>query len=52
MAITTAICTSFKKELLEGTHNFGTSGDTFKVALYTAAPRLVQAQLLTAQPMK
>ena len=33
MAITTAICTSFKKELLEGTHNFTSSGDTFKVAL-------------------
>ena len=36
MAITTAICTSFKQELLEGVHNFGSSGDTFKVALYTS----------------
>ncbi len=35
MAITSAICTSFKVELLKGTHNFTvTSGDTFKIALY------------------
>ena len=30
------MCTSFKKELMTGTHNFTTStGDTFKLALYT-----------------
>ena len=30
------MCTSFKQELLVGTHNFTTStGDTFKLALYT-----------------
>lgn len=30
------MCTSFKKELLTGTHNFtNTSGNTFKIALYT-----------------
>ena len=40
MAITTAICTSFKKELLEGTHNFAGGGDTFKVALYTSSASL------------
>ena len=35
MAIAQAMCTSFKKELLEGTHNFANSGgDTFKLALY------------------
>jgi hypothetical protein len=35
MAITSAICTSFKVELLKGVHNFtATSGDTFKIALY------------------
>lgn len=28
------MCTSFKKELLEGVHNFTTGGDTFKLALY------------------
>ncbi len=35
MAITTAMCSSFKKELLEAVHNFKLSGgDTFKLALY------------------
>ena len=35
MAIAQAMCTSFKKELLEGVHNFKNSGgDTFKLALY------------------
>jgi hypothetical protein len=35
MAITQAMCTSFKKQLLEGTHNFKNSGgSTFKLALY------------------
>ena len=29
------MCTSFKGELLEGTHNFKTDGNTFKLALYT-----------------
>tara|TARA_R110002153_G_scaffold170759_1_gene323597 strand:- start:255 stop:686 length:432 start_codon:yes stop_codon:yes gene_type:complete len=37
MSITQAVCTSFKQELLVGTHNFtATSGDTFKIALYTS----------------
>ena len=35
MAITSAICTSFKVELLKGVHNLtATTGDTFKIALY------------------
>lgn len=34
MAIVQAVTTSFKKELLEGTHDFTT--DTFKIALYTS----------------
>ena len=36
MAITTnAICNSFKKQLLEGTHNFSNpGGNSFKLALY------------------
>ena len=35
MAITSAICTSFKVELLKGVHNFtATTGDTYKIALY------------------
>lgn len=32
MAINTAICNSFKQEILEGVH---TSSDTYKIALYT-----------------
>jgi hypothetical protein len=42
MAITTnAICNSFKKELLEGKHNFTAStGDKFKLALYTSSATL------------
>ena len=41
MAITSAICTSFKQELLVGTHNFtATSGDTFKIALFTSSATL------------
>jgi poly-gamma-glutamate capsule biosynthesis protein CapA/YwtB (metallophosphatase superfamily) len=41
MAITSAVCTSFKQEILVGTHNFtATSGDTFKIALYTSSATL------------
>jgi len=42
MAITTnAIANSFKKELLEAKHNFTqTSGDQFKIALYTNSATL------------
>ncbi len=41
MAITQAMCTSFKTELLTGTHNFTAStGDTFKLALYTSSASL------------
>src|SRR3546814_15585482 len=41
MAITTAMCTSFKVELLTGTHNFTAStGDSFKIALYTSSATL------------
>ena len=42
MAITQAVANSFKKELLEGEHKFqfGASGDTFKLALYTSAATL------------
>ena len=29
---------SFKGELLSGTHNFATGGDSFKIALYTSNP--------------
>jgi hypothetical protein len=51
MAISQAVCTSFKQELLQGIHNFtngsggGTttstgSGNTFKLALYTSSASL------------
>lgn len=37
MAITTAVCNSFKQEILEGVHE---STDTYKIALYTDAATL------------
>jgi len=38
MPITQAMCTSFKAELMLAVHDFRvTSGDTFKIALYTSA---------------
>ena len=41
MAITQAMCTSFKKELMTATHNFtATSGNTFNLALYTSSASL------------
>ena len=41
MAITSAICNSFKVQILTGTHNFtATSGDTFNLALYTSSATL------------
>ena len=41
MAITTAMCTTFKKEILEAVHNFKNSGgSTFNLALYTSSASL------------
>ena len=43
MAINQAYCSSFKKQLLEGVHDFRTAlagGDIFKIALYTEAANL------------
>ena len=41
MAITQAMCTSFKQELLQGKHNFtNSSGHTFKLALFTSSASL------------
>jgi hypothetical protein len=41
MAITSAVCTSFKVELLKGVHDFtATTGNTFKIALYTSSATL------------
>lgn len=47
MSITQSLVTSFKVEILDGIHNFGTgvirastAADTFKIALYTASATL------------
>ena len=50
MAISQAMVTSFKVEILDGVHNFGTGviragtgADTFKIALYTSSATLSAA---------
>ena len=44
MAITQAMCTSFKKELLEAKHNFlNSGGNDFKLALYTSSATMSAA---------
>ena len=41
MAITSAICNTFKTEILKAVHNFtATSGNTFNLALYTSSATL------------
>jgi len=41
MAISSAICNSFKQEILVGTHNFtASSGNAFKLAMYTSSATL------------
>ena len=41
MAIrTSAICNTFKKELLQGKHDFDTSSDTYNLAMYTSLATL------------
>ena len=41
MAITSAVCNSFKTEVLQGIHNFtASSGNTFNLALYTSSATL------------
>ena len=38
MSIASAICNSFKQEILVGTHNFtASSGNSFKLAMYTSS---------------
>ena len=44
MAITQALCTSFKQEILQAVHDFTAStGNTFKLALYTSSATLSAA---------
>ena len=41
MAITSAICSTFKRDLLKGKHSFESSGGhTFKIALFTSSASL------------
>ena len=41
MAISSAICNTFKTEILKAVHNFtASSGDTFNLALYTSSASL------------
>ena len=41
MSIASAVCNSFKQEILVGTHNFtASSGNSFKLALYTSSASL------------
>jgi hypothetical protein len=41
MAITSAVCNSFKTEVLQALHNFtASSGNSFKLALYTSSASL------------
>jgi hypothetical protein len=40
MAVTAAVCNSYKTDILSGTH---TSGDTYKMALYTSASATLNA---------
>ena len=39
---------SFPVELLSGTHNFASGGDTFKIALYTANPYTTASTIFSA----
>jgi len=40
MAISQAVCNTFKQELLESKHDFANGGDTFKIALFTSSASL------------
>lgn len=44
MAISTAMCTSFKSELMSALHDFDNpGGNTFKIALYTSSATFASA---------
>ena len=40
MAITQAVCNTFKRDLLKGFHDFANGGSTFKIALFTSSATL------------
>ena len=48
MAITQALCTSFKQELMEGVHDF--TSHTFKIALYPSSATLSAATTAYSAP--
>jgi len=51
MAISQAICTSFKVELMTATHDFTAStGDSFKIALFTSSATLGAATTAYSAP--
>jgi len=51
MAITSAICNSFKTEILTAVHNFTAStGNTFNLALYTSSATLSKSTTAYSSP--
>ncbi len=40
MAISQAVCNTFKRDLLKGFHDFASGGSTFKIALFTSSASL------------
>jgi len=55
MAITSAICNSFKVEILQGGHNFNDSsgaptGNTYKIALFTSSATLSKSTTAYTAP--
>lgn len=40
MAVTQALTTSFKAEILQAVHNLAANGDTFKIALYSSSANI------------
>lgn len=43
MAISQAVCNSFKQQILEGIHDFESGGDQFYLSMYTSAANLSAA---------
>ena len=51
MTIVSAICNSFKQEILVGTHNFtASSGNSFKIALFTSSATLSKSTTAYTAP--
>ena len=50
MAITSAICNSFKQEILVGTHNFTNGTNSFKLALFTSSATLSKSTTAYTAP--